>query len=414
MKLYIDPGTGSMLFAILIGMIGALNFLLKGWIIKLRFLLSGGKQTQTEEEKYPLVIFSEGKRYWSVLEPVCRELDRRGVEVTYMTAAPDDPALQSGYANLHVEFIGEGNKAFAKLNFLRANVVLATTPGLDVYQWKRSRDVDWYVHILHGANETAGYRMFGLDYYDAVFVSGDYQVRDLRVLEQKRNLPRKETVMIGVPYLDEMKKRLLSSGPAAPHPITVLLAPSWGESAIFRRFGGKIIEKLLDGGFHVIVRPHPQSFQSEKELMDKLMTAYPASENLEWNRDSDNFEVLKRSDLLISDFSGVIFDFALVFDKPVICADTKFDRAPYDFWWLDTEIWTLETLPKLGEQLNQDNFDDLNDLVRRSLTDPRYAQGREQARKETWAYPGEAAVRAADYLEEKVRQYTGAGKEKEL
>ena len=49
MKLYIDPGTGSMLFAILIGIIGALNFALRGWIIKLRFLLSrskrGSKQT---------------------------------------------------------------------------------------------------------------------------------------------------------------------------------------------------------------------------------------------------------------------------------------------------------------------------------------------------------------------------------
>lgn len=29
MKFYIDPGTGSMLFAILIGIIGALNYLLK-------------------------------------------------------------------------------------------------------------------------------------------------------------------------------------------------------------------------------------------------------------------------------------------------------------------------------------------------------------------------------------------------
>ena len=29
MRLYIDPGTGSMLFAILIGIIGALNYLLK-------------------------------------------------------------------------------------------------------------------------------------------------------------------------------------------------------------------------------------------------------------------------------------------------------------------------------------------------------------------------------------------------
>ena len=29
MRLYIDPGTGSMLFAILIGLLGALRYLLK-------------------------------------------------------------------------------------------------------------------------------------------------------------------------------------------------------------------------------------------------------------------------------------------------------------------------------------------------------------------------------------------------
>ena len=47
MRLYIDPGTGSMLFAILIGIIGALNYLLKSWIVKLRFILSGGDRKST-------------------------------------------------------------------------------------------------------------------------------------------------------------------------------------------------------------------------------------------------------------------------------------------------------------------------------------------------------------------------------
>ena len=174
MKLYIDPGTGSMLFAILIGIIGALNFALRGWIIKLRFLLSGGEKTAVDQEKHPLAVFVDDKRYWNVMEPVCRELDRRGLDVAYLTASPDDPALQNPYAHVHAEFLGEGNKAFAKLNFLRANVLLSTTPGLDVYQWKRSPGVDCYVHILHAANEVAGYRMFGIDYYDTVFVSGGW------------------------------------------------------------------------------------------------------------------------------------------------------------------------------------------------------------------------------------------------
>ena len=216
MKLYIDPGTGSMLFAILIGIIGALNFALRGWIIKLRFLLSGGEKTAVDQEKHPLAVFVDDKRYWNVMEPVCRELDRRGLDVAYLTASPDDPALQNPYAHVHAEFLGEGNKAFAKLNFLRANVLLSTTPGLDVYQWKRSPSVDCYVHILHAANEVAGYRMFGIDYYDTVFVSGDYQIRDLRALEALRGLPAKEVVKIGIPYMDEMKRRLDAPG-APPH-----------------------------------------------------------------------------------------------------------------------------------------------------------------------------------------------------
>ena len=231
MKLYIDPGTGSMLFAILIGIIGALNFALRGWIIKLRFLLSGGEKTAVDQEKHPLAVFVDDKRYWNVMEPVCRELDRRGLDVAYLTASPDDPALQNPYAHVHAEFLGEGNKAFAKLNFLRANVLLSTTPGLDVYQWKRSPGVDCYVHILHAANEVAGYRMFGIDYYDTVFVSGDYQIRDLRALEALRGLPAKEVVKIGIPYMDEMKRRLDAAGPIAPHRTTVLIAPSWGPSA---------------------------------------------------------------------------------------------------------------------------------------------------------------------------------------
>ena len=41
MRLYIDPGTGSMLFAILIGAIGVARFVLKGVFVKLKFLFTG-------------------------------------------------------------------------------------------------------------------------------------------------------------------------------------------------------------------------------------------------------------------------------------------------------------------------------------------------------------------------------------
>ena len=242
MRLYIDPGTGSMLFAILIGIIGALNYLLKSWIVKLRFILSGGKKVEGDTEKLPFIIFSDDKRYWNVFEPVCRELNRRGMDVVYMTASADDPAINNPYEHIKGQFIGDGNKAFAKLNFLKATMVLSTTPGLDVYQWKRSKDVGYYVHMLHAASEVVAYRMFGIDYYDAVLLSGEYQVQDVRALEKLRGLPEKELVKIGIPYMDEMARRLRDAGPTPPHKRTVLLAPSWGKSAILQKYGGKIID----------------------------------------------------------------------------------------------------------------------------------------------------------------------------
>ena len=394
MRLYIDPGTGSMLFAILIGIIGALNYLLKSWIVKLRFILSGGKKVEGDTEKLPFIIFSDDKRYWNVFEPVCRELNRRGMDVVYMTASADDPAINNPYEHIKGQFIGDGNKAFAKLNFLKATMVLSTTPGLDVYQWKRSKDVGYYVHMLHAASEAVAYRMFGIDYYDAVLLSGEYQVQDVRALEKLRGLPEKELVKIGIPYMDEMARRLRDAGPTPPHKRTVLLAPSWGKSAILQKYGGKIIDELLATGYHVIIRPHPQSFKSETELMEKLMRDYPESDRLEWNRDNDNFEVLRRSDIMISDFSGVIFDFALVYDKPVIYADTEFDKSPYDAWWLDT----FTALPRIGEKLTPENMSGLRGMIDACLTDPRYEAGRQEVRAETWEHPGEGAVRAANYL----------------
>jgi CDP-glycerol glycerophosphotransferase (TagB/SpsB family) len=323
-----------------------------------------------------------------------------------MTASPDDPVLECPYEHVKGKFIGKNNVAFAKLNFLNATIVLSTTPGLDVYQWKRSKDVQCYVHILHAAGEVTLYRMFGIDYYDSMLLSSRYQLEDVRKLEQLRQLPKKDIYIVGLPYMDEMVQRLKNSGPVETHDRTVLLAPSWGPSAIFSKFGGDIIKILLQTGYHVIVRPHPQSFESEKDMIAKIMKEYPESEQLEWNRDVDNFDVLKRSDILISDFSGVTFDFALVYDKPIIYADTKFDKAPYDAWWLEEDLWTNTALPRIGMKLTEEKMDSLKEMIDTCLEDPKYAKGREEVRNETWEYFGEGTKRTVDWLLNKYSQLT--------
>lgn len=407
---YIDPGTGSMLFTILIGVIGAAIYSLRMLFIKLRYKISGGK-VKIEDEAVPFVIFSDNKRYWNIFEPICRELDSRGKDVLYITASADDPVFACNLPHIKAECIENENKLFSRLNFLSATVLLSTTPGLDVYQWKRSKNVKCYVHIPHAANDITLYRMFGIDYFDAVLLSGDYQINQLRELEKLRNLNKRELVKVGIPYMDEMAKRLEKAPQVPAHPKTVLLAPSWGKSAIFGVYGAEIIEKLLETGYHIIIRPHPQSFDSEKELMEKLMAEYPDSDNLEWNRDRDNFDVLNRSDILISDFSGVIFDFSLVYDKPVIYTNPNFDLSVYDAWWSETPLWTLSALPKIGKELNDENISNIKELIDSCIEDSQYSQGRKQVKEETWCNFTEGAEKVADYLINKYDELTAERRE---
>ena len=271
--LYIDPGTGSMLFSLFIGLAAAVTFGLRALVLKLKFIVSGGRAGKADESKtLPLVIFSDHKRYWNVFKPICDELEKRGVDAVYYTASADDPALAAGYAHVTAEYLGEKNKPYAKLNFLHADVLLATTPGLGVYQWKRSKDVKCYVHIPHSVCDFAGYRMFALDYYDSVIASGENQLGSMRKLEALRpSLKQKEFAVVGSTYLDAMKKRLDLLPPRAKNARkVVLVAPTWGKSGILSKFGEQFLSALSTTDFDVVIRPHPQSVVSEHKIIKNL------------------------------------------------------------------------------------------------------------------------------------------------
>lgn len=403
MRLYIDPGTGSMLFTVILGLAGGAFFFVRKLFLQIKFKIAGGKQEAISTSKTPFVIFSDDRRYWKVFKPVCMEMMRRGWAIKYLTCSDDDPAFEVNDPLFTCEFLGKGNRAFSRMNYLNAGLVLSTTPSLDVFQWKRSKEVDYYVHMQHAANDITGYRMFGIDYFDAILLSGTYQVEEVRELERIRNLPEKELEIIGIPYMDELLDRLKSSEKVENKERTVLLAPSWGPNSIFNRYGEDIFKALHESGYHVIARPHPQSYTSEAPMLKQLKEAFPESDWLEWNNDNDHFEVLKRADILISDFSGIIFDFTLVYDKPLIYADTDFDKSPYDYWWIEEEPWTFRVLPKIGKKLDKGNLKDIKMLMDNCIEDPAYAQARKTAREETWQHMGEGTRRACDYLEKKLR-----------
>ncbi len=423
LTLYIDPGTGSMLFTVLIGIFGFLIYIAKIAFVKIKFVLTRGKIDKTESDKIPYLIFAEDKRYWQMFGPVVDEFEKRGIDVVYWTTTPNDPVLDLKYEHVKFVFAGEGNKAYAKLNMVNACIILATTPGLEVYQWKRSKFVDYYVHMFHSVG-CGGYRLYGMDYYDAIICAGQYQIDVIRELEAKRHLPAKDLKLVGMPYFDAMKAKVekakaekasadkdvsVKDDHVGKSKTTVLLAPSWGGSSIFNRLGSSVLEELVKTDYDIIVRPHPQSFIAEKALMDELMSKFPDSDRLKWDRSADNFETLNKADILISDFSGVFFDFALVFDKPIMYMDTDYDNGWYDYYCLDDQTsWIMHTLPKLGKEITKDNLPNIGSLIKECLNSSEFSSGRDIARQETWVNIGEGAARTVDYLTAKYEEIKGS------
>ncbi|MCR5419607.1 MAG: CDP-glycerol glycerophosphotransferase family protein [Lachnospiraceae bacterium] len=404
--LYIDPGTGAMLFTALIGLITTASFAIRKLGIKIKFMLSGGKvEVQREADKPDIIVFSDHKRYWNVFKPICDELERRKIDSCYYTASSDDPALSEKYSHVHCCFIGEGNRAYAHLNMMSAQICLSTTPGLDVYQWKRSKDTNYYVHIPHSVGTLTMYRMFGLDFYDSVLLNGDFQERTLRKLETIRGIRAKELHTVGCIYFDAMRERLKSARTTCKtdsEKITVLLAPSWGPNAILTKYGEDFLDALVETGFNIIIRPHPQSKTSENKMLDSLERKFPESDKWHWNNDNDNFDVLREADVMISDFSGVIYDYALVFDGAVIYTEVEFDTSVYDASWLDEPIWAEEILPKIGRKLEKKDIKNIKAIIMDAINRTEFNEARDEIREIVWMHKGEAAVRTVDYLNAKL------------
>lgn len=397
--LYIDPGTGSMLFSVLIGAAATLFFLARALILKLKVLISGKKDgIQLDSSFKKFVIYNEGKQYWNTFMPVVQEFENRGIELTYYTSAKDDPVFETSWKHVKAEFIGEGNSAFAKLNMLSAGFVLMTTPGLQVYQLKRSKNVKHYSHVLHMPNDATTYRLFGLDFFDSVLLSGDYQAADLRTLEEMRGINRKDLITVGCPYLDVYKKNIEEIPDEENHPFTVLVSPSWGDVGILKKYGEKLLDPLSRTGWRIIVRPHPQSKKSESEMLERLEERYKDNNNIIWDYERQNIFSLKKADIMISDFSGIIFDYTFLCDKPVMYVAGNMDLRPYDAYDLNKKLWQYEVLEKFGTELNEDQFENIKEVIQSMSDSKELAEQRRIAKETAWMHQGNAGKNIADYM----------------
>jgi CDP-glycerol glycerophosphotransferase (TagB/SpsB family) len=297
---------------------------------------------------------------------------------------------------MSAHYIGNDLTAFTLLNHIKVKVMVMTTPQLDVMHLKRSKNVEHYVHLIHAPTDALVYKKFAFDYFDSVMCSGKHQIESIRALEKARDLPPKILYETGLTYYDVMyrnREKYIQKEEKK----TVLVAPTWGSNGMLTKFGIAPVKELLEANYHVILRPHPQMYVSQKELMDELEKELSIYSNLEIDREPSGEASMGRSDVMISDISGIIFDFFFIYEKPVIVIEDVIEKGGLEAEDVNHEIWESTILEKVATLVNHNNIDILPDVIEKVIAKD-ITQNIEQIRDQALFNFAHAGSVAADQI----------------
>lgn len=359
---YLDPGTGSLLLYAIIGVAASIIFALRNlWYRIIEIFFARKSRHRVPNELPDIVFHSEGGHYWHVFQPVMKHCATHFIECAYVTPDPKDPAFEwaKTHDSVSVIHVGTEMMTLAWMNRIKTRIVVSTTPNLDVYMWKRSPYVERYVHLFHAPTTVEFYEKYALCFYDDIIGCGKFQESGIRELDEKRKLPQKRFLIAGLTYYDYMIDELNSLQLQAPsktekNPI-VLYAPSWGIRSSLSTLGIASIRELLAADYRVIFRPHPQSLISDKEILAEIYSSFSDNPLFKVDTKITGLVSMNESDLLITDFSGMLFDYAFLFGKPIILAALEAPTGGYEAENLDGSLWDVETARILSREFPKKN-----------------------------------------------------------
>ena len=270
-----------------------------------------------------IVFFSESNAYKPFLFPLIEDLLKSNIRIVYLTTDPEDSILLNPPMNLKTYLIV--NSFFLALTFifLKARIFITTMPDLNKFHLKRSIYPVHYVYIQHSLCSTHMiYREGAFDHYDSILCAGKHHYNEIREWELNNNLAPKNLYHHGYIPIDEIvkyKKNFIRSDNKL---INILVAPSWGKNGLISLGAEELLKNLLDGGYKVTLRLHPQSFNTSKQQVKNLKNNFLKLNNFIFDKDNSLYDVLYNTDVLITDWSGIALEFFFGFDKNIIFIDT--------------------------------------------------------------------------------------------
>lgn len=304
----------------------------------IRHLINVIRLSNLPKEERRLVFYSEGKNYWPHLDGLIREvLNKSGNKIVYISSNSNDPGLKFQHPNYKAFEIDEGPVRDWLFQNIDTDIMVMTMPDLGQYQVKRSKHDVHYIYTQHSlVSFHMVYREGAFDHFDTIFCAGPHHIKEMEAMEKVYHLPSKKLVEHGYARLDSIleeaefrpKKEDKTNGQ-----LHVLMAPSWGyKGTIESGLGEEIVDQLMEDGYKVTLRPHPQTTKFAMNRVEPILRKHKNSPNFNYESSVDGQDSLHSSDLMISDWSGAALDYAYGLGKPVIFVDVprKVNNPKYE------------------------------------------------------------------------------------
>jgi len=320
-----------------------------------------------------IVFYSEGASSWPFFRGICLRLQNSNLNLSYLTSDSEDPGLNEltgGFSVFLTDSSWIRNWIFKNID---CRLVVMTTPDLDQYELKRSMYDVHYIYLQHSLSSLHMiYRKGAFDHFDTIFCSGPHHVREVKALEQLNSAKTKSIVEHGYPVIDEllqMQPMLTSHKSKISHSnICVLIAPSWGPEGLIESGAARfIITALLAHHHKVILRPHPETIKRSKIMIEEIQKVHEQDMNLILELSCKDRTSFWEADIMISDWSGAAFEYAIGLKKQIIWINTtkKVNNPEY----MNIPIEPLEEWFRnsYGYQLELNQLETISGLIKEVL-----------------------------------------------
>jgi YidC/Oxa1 family membrane protein insertase len=386
-----------------------------------------------KESDKQLVFYSESSGFFKYFSRIITWLlQNSDLTIHYVTSDTDDQvfscALSSRLGPRFKTYYVGPRGLISFMMRLDADIVVMTMPDLEVFHIKRSlvrKDIE-YIYLDHGMTSLhLALREHALDHFDTLFVNGPNHRAEARRAEELYELPAKTLVNTGYPLLDD----LLESVARLPFeykntPPIALIAPSWQKDNILELCPNETVLPLLEAGFKVIVRPHPEFAKRfsnklddlQQELEEKIaaspkIAADPktavnsktvASPELVFERDFSDNTTVYLADIVVTDWSTVAQEFSYATKKPSLFVNTPMKVINPRWQDLDLEPLDISLRESIGRSIDVENLADIGTVARELLAQREHYREQISNVMNTNLYNiGHAAETAGGYIVER-------------